>query len=111
MWPDERIEMLAWAKEPDVNFSAQPIVLATPYKHTTESDATAYEQLLLDVLDANHGYFLRFDEVEEAWRIVQPVLDAWAHGKPEVYVAGSQGPAAQDRLMAPNHTWRPINLA
>ncbi len=110
MWPDERIEVMAWAKEPAVNFSATPIVLATPYEHTTESDATAYEELLLDVLNANRVYFLRFDEVEEAWRIVQPVLDAWAHGKPEAYAAGSQGPAGQERLMSPGQSWRPIEL-
>ena len=45
---------------------------------------------------------MRADMVEQAWRIVQPVLDAWAAEKADFpnYASGSSGPEAADRLLA-----------
>ncbi len=108
MWPDQCIDVVAWAKEPGLQLDTRKIVLATPYEKTDEPDYTAYEQLLLEALKGDRGYFLRFDEVEESWRILTPVLEAWSHDKPEPYSAGSQGPDGQDRLMIPGHNWRTI---
>jgi glucose-6-phosphate 1-dehydrogenase len=58
--------------------------------------------------------FMRADIVEHAWRIVQPVLDAWENaknaGKPPIYPAGSSGPSEADALLARGgRAWRPIN--
>ncbi|MGZ5545209.1 MAG: glucose-6-phosphate dehydrogenase, partial [Limisphaerales bacterium] len=55
--------------------------------------------------------FIRRDEVETAWGIVDPIRQAWA-GKPltdeEFYPAGTWGPAAADELLAKRaHKWRP----
>ena len=56
--------------------------------------------------------FMRADMVEQAWRIVQPVLDDWAATKAQVpdYASGSDGPQAADDLLAHdgNRAWRPI---
>jgi glucose-6-phosphate 1-dehydrogenase len=54
--------------------------------------------------------FTRNDEVEAQWRVIDPVLQAWAEGKPplDTYAAGSQGPAAAARIMEPGDTWRAI---
>ena len=68
---------------------------------------TAYEQLLLDVLEGDHTPFLRVDEVEWAWRILDPVLDRWTQDSPEPYPSGSSGPASQENVMLPGHNWRP----
>ena len=38
----------------------------------------AYERLLMDVVRGNPTLFMRRDEVEAAWRWVEPILDAWA---------------------------------
>lgn len=108
MWPDQCIDVVAWAKEPGLQLDTRKIVLATPYEKTDEPDYTAYEQLLLEALKGDRGYFLRFDEVEESWRILTPVLNAWKSETPAPYAAGSQGPDEQDRLMIPGHTWRTI---
>jgi len=52
--------------------------------------------------------------VEQAWRIVQPVLDDWAANKADFanYESGSTGPKAADELLASNgdRAWRPLTL-
>jgi len=55
---------------------------------------TAYGRLLLDILDGNPVLSIRGDEAEESWRIVEPILDAWAGGAVPLceYPAGSTGP-------------------
>ena len=78
------------------------------YAEPTDHEASAYEQLLLEVLNGDHTPFLRFDEVEWSWRIVDPVLKAWETGAPEDYVAGSDGPAGQHRFLGAGHYWRPL---
>jgi glucose-6-phosphate 1-dehydrogenase len=57
-------------------------------------ELTEYSRVLLDVLDGDSTLSIRGDEAEEAWRIVEPVLDAWAAGEVplEEYAAGSDGP-------------------
>jgi glucose-6-phosphate 1-dehydrogenase len=73
-----------------------------------------YETLLYDVMIGDQTLFMRVDMVEQAWRIVQPVLDAWAEGPPKLplYLAGSAGPDAADELLARDgRRWRPIDGA
>ena len=62
----------------------------------------AYERLLLDVMRGDPTLFTRSDEVEAAWRIVDPILQAWEQ-KPDIpvhtYEAGTWGPQAAETLM------------
>ena len=71
-----------------------------------------YETLLYDVMIGDPTLFMRADMVEQAWRIVQPVLDAWAAEKDDVpgYDSGSDGPKVADELLARDggRTWRPV---
>ena len=57
--------------------------------------------------------FQRADTVEAGWQAVQPILDAWANNPPRDfpnYVAGSNGPAAADELLARDgRAWRPLD--
>jgi glucose-6-phosphate 1-dehydrogenase len=55
----------------------------------------AYARLLADALEGDVTLSIRGDEAEEAWRIVTPILDAWAAGRAPLreYPAGSAGPA------------------
>ena len=110
MKPDEAIDLVMWAKRPGLGLYTAPVVLTSPYKKAGEIEYSAYEQLLLDVIHGDHSAFPRFDEVEESWRIVDPILSAWANLQPEPYAAGSEGPAAQDRLMEPGLSWRHLSL-
>jgi glucose-6-phosphate 1-dehydrogenase len=59
-----------------------------------EGEAPAYVHVLGEVLGGHSGLSVHADEAEEAWRIVTPVLDAWAAGRVALdeYPAGSEGP-------------------
>jgi glucose-6-phosphate 1-dehydrogenase len=59
------------------------------------SELPAYGHLLLDILNQNAALSIRGDEAEESWRLLTPVLDAWAKDLVplEEYPAGSGGPA------------------
>jgi glucose-6-phosphate 1-dehydrogenase len=64
----------------------------------------AYEALLLDVLEGDATLFMRADQVEAAWKIVMPILDAWKkHPSKQLhlYKSGTWGPAASDTLLKP----------
>jgi glucose-6-phosphate 1-dehydrogenase len=73
-----------------------------------------YETLLYDVMIGDQTLFMRADMVEQAWRIVQPVLDAWAAEKAGFpnYESGSDGPKAAEALMTQGaeRCWRPVAL-
>jgi glucose-6-phosphate 1-dehydrogenase len=77
-----------------------------------ETTAPAYETLLLDIMIGEATLFTRSDEVEAAWRIVDPVLKFWEANPPkklETYPAGSNGPDAAIDLAARNHVrWRTL---
>lgn len=74
-----------------------------------------YETLLYDVMIGDLTQFMRADMVEQAWRVVQPVLDAWAPATSDVpgYGSGSDGPAAADDLIGRDgeRAWRPVSPA
>lgn len=68
----------------------------------------AYERLLMDVAAGNPSLFMRRDEVETAWRWVDPILEAWAIDEelPRPYVAGTWGPSAAIALIERDgRTW------
>jgi glucose-6-phosphate 1-dehydrogenase len=74
--------------------------------------SVGYETLLHDVMIGDQTRFTRADMVEHAWRVVQPVLDAWAAEKADFpnYVSGSDGPSAGAALLAADggRAWRPV---
>lgn len=68
----------------------------------------AYERLLLDVVRGNPTLFMRRDEVEAAWKWIDPILAAWAAGSeaPRPYASGSWGPSAAVALIERDgRTW------
>jgi len=71
-----------------------------------------YETLIYDVMIGDATLFMRADMVEQSWRIVQPVLDAWAAEKADFpdYDSGSDGPKAADELLTREgeRAWRPV---
>ena len=71
-------------------------------KAFAENRVGAYERLLLEALAGRLNLFVRSDEQEQAWRWVEPVLDAWAQDTtgPRPYAAGTWGPAAASALVA-----------
>ena len=70
--------------------------------------AGAYERLLLETMRGIQALFVRRDEVEEAWRWVDSVMNAWAEesSSAEPYQAGTWGPAASAAMIQRNgHSW------
>ena len=106
--PDECIDLIAYAKRPGLEMEARPVTLRTLYRAAGEREYSAYEQLLLDVLEDERTHFLRDDEVEWAWRVLDPILECWREGSPASYPSGSDGPTTQDSLLEAGHVWRPI---
>jgi len=72
-----------------------------------------YETLIYDVMIGDPTLFMRADMVEQTWRIVQPVLDAWAADRAtelSPYPAGSSGPSEADALLASDYRrWRSVD--
>jgi glucose-6-phosphate 1-dehydrogenase len=70
-------------------------------KEFSRPNPEAYETLLLDSMMGDATLFMRADEVEAQWRIVDPVLKGWEASdiEPAFYAAGSWGPKEADRLL------------
>ena len=109
MSPAEATELVVRTKQPGLELEARESVLRAEYADPNDREASAYESLLLDIIEGDHTPFLRFDEVEWSWRIVDPILQAWKHGMPDDYVAGSDGPSSEHRFLDPGHAWRPLD--
>ena len=111
--PDEGITLRIGAKVPGPSMEVRSVSMDFSYGTSFADDLPdAYERLLLDVMLGDPTLFPRWDEVEQAWETVQPILDRWgeAHA-PEFpnYEAGSWGPKAADELIArgrPGRRWR-----
>ena len=77
-----------------------------------KEENVGYETLILDVMNGDPTSFMRVDMVEQTWRIVQPVLDAWSDESVSTvptYASGSAGPSKADELLArQGRAWRPI---
>jgi glucose-6-phosphate 1-dehydrogenase len=71
---------------------------------------SAYETLLQDAFRGDATLFTRADEVEAAWRIVEPVMQGWARMPPPGfpnYEAGTWGPEIADELIQKDgRKWR-----
>ena len=68
----------------------------------------AYERLIMDVVRGNQTLFMRRDEVEAAWKWIDPIQAAWADNSQEVqgYTAGTWGPSASIALIERDgRTW------
>jgi glucose-6-phosphate 1-dehydrogenase len=100
--PDEGISITFVAKRPGPEVTTQPVEMDFSYEGSFKaSTPEAYERLLHDALSADHTLFIREDEVERGWQVVQPVLD---QPPPiQMYPAGSWGPPAADRIARPGH--------
>jgi len=96
--PDQAIALGAMVKHPGEEFTGDRVELLA--SHQAEADEPdAYEQLLGDALRGEAFRFAREDYVEEAWRIVDPVLKAETPLFP--YEPGTWGPRQADTLVAP----------
>ncbi|MGH7977393.1 MAG: glucose-6-phosphate dehydrogenase, partial [Limisphaerales bacterium] len=108
--PNEGIYLRFNGKVPGMSLGVRPVRMHFSYDaefgaYTPE----AYERLLLEAIAGDATLFIRRDEVETAWQIVDSIRKGW-DGKPltnrEFYSAGTWGPVASDDLLAQaGHVW------
>ena len=109
--PDEGILLKFDMKEPGAGFNVKNVNMDFHYKELTDTRVpSAYERLLHDVMEGDSTLFSRDDEVETAWKFLEPIQKAWANNK-EIkmfgYPAGTWGPEhANDLIEGEGLTWR-----
>ena len=111
--PNEGITLFLGAKVPGNTMRIEPVEMRFNYVEAFGGEPPeAYERLLLDCLMGDATLFTRSDEVEEAWRLTQDIIDAWEAQNLQnlpVYEAGTQGPhGADDFIRDDGRKWRRI---
>ncbi|QTN22397.1 glucose-6-phosphate dehydrogenase [Rhizobacter sp. AJA081-3] len=102
--PEDGLELhLLAAKGSGQSDALAPVFLDLDFdKAFAENRVGGYERLLLDAIAGKLNLFVRSDEQEQAWRWVEPILNAWTRDStgPRPYAAGTWGPAAASALVA-----------
>ena len=103
--PDEGVHLRFQAKVPDQEMRMQPMNMEFHYESAFADQPVpeAYQRLLQDALAGDARLFIRSDHIEEAWKIVDPLLEAWEDSTaaaPHQYAPGSWGLRIADELLA-----------
>src|SRR5829696_166409 len=107
--PEEGISLKIGAKVPGTGFEISSVNMDLVYGTAFLEEAPdAYQRLLLDLMLGDPTLFIRADEAEGAWRILDPVMHHWAEEKSVYfYPAGTWGPhEADDLLEQDGREWR-----
>jgi glucose-6-phosphate 1-dehydrogenase len=107
--PVEGIILSFQAKYPGPKMQLRPVDMRFSYRDSFAAPSPdAYETLLWDVMKNDATLFMRADQVEAAWQLLMPVLEAWQATAPSDfpnYAAGAWGPENTQGLLAPGHRW------
>jgi glucose-6-phosphate 1-dehydrogenase len=111
--PDEGISLQFEVKRPGPVMDLASAGMVFRYSDWFEAEPNVgYETLIYDCMRGDQTLFNRADMVEETWRVVQPVLDAWAEGSAQpvqLYASGQDGPEAAFALLQKDgRSWRPV---
>jgi glucose-6-phosphate 1-dehydrogenase len=102
--PDEGISLRFDSKVPGQSNIIRPVMMDFRYNAAFGVESPeAYERLLLDAMLGDSTLFIRSDEVEAMWALLDPVIEGWSTTMPPVlpnYAAGTWGPASADELIA-----------
>jgi glucose-6-phosphate 1-dehydrogenase len=106
--PDEGVTLRFGSKVPGTLMEVRDVSMDFLYGEAfTEGSPEAYERLILDVLIGDQSLFPRNAEVEDSWRVIDPLEEFWAGKKPHLYRAGEWGPRAADEMLArEGRSWR-----
>ncbi|HZF64618.1 MAG TPA: glucose-6-phosphate dehydrogenase [Chitinophagaceae bacterium] len=111
--PKMDIRMRFQAKRPGLSMTLEPMEMVfNQYNVNAENQPEAYETLLYDIIEGDATLFMRADQVEAAWEVIKPIMEAWASRMPvdfPNYNAGTWGPEDAEALVAKDgHHW--VNL-
>jgi glucose-6-phosphate 1-dehydrogenase len=107
--PEEGISLKIGAKVPGSGFEVSSVNMDLLYGTAFLEEAPdAYQRLLLDLMLGDPTLFIRADEAEGAWSILEPVMRAWSESKEiPTYPAGTWGPKEADELLGHDgREWR-----
>lgn len=107
--PQECLRIEMQVKDPGLEMRASTTSLDAGYCNTSSYQIDAYESLLLDAMEGDSSLFLRYDEIQWAWKIVDPILKVWSTERDFIhtYPAGSWGPGECNRLFdREDQCWR-----
>jgi len=108
--PNEGLLLKMGMKVPGAGFKVEEVNMDFHYSDLSAAYVpTAYERLLLDAMQGDQTLFIRGDAVEEAWRFVDPILEAWENDASVPlygYPAGTWGPDVADSMIGQGQTWR-----
>lgn len=98
--PQECVRIEMQVKQPGLTMLPRSLSLDASIYDEKTVKLEAYEGLLLDVIEGDQSLFLRYDEVEWAWQVVDPILRVWATDREYIhtYAAGTWGPQETRRL-------------
>jgi glucose-6-phosphate 1-dehydrogenase len=100
--PEEGISLKFGAKVPSAGLRIRSVTMDFQYMTTFLVETPeAYERLLLDCMIGDPTLFTRADEVEAAWKLIDPIEAAWRDGQPPLamYAGGTWGPTAASKLL------------
>jgi glucose-6-phosphate 1-dehydrogenase len=101
--PGDGVTVCVQAKEPGGRLVSRPVELEVDFERVFGARQQAYQRLLGDALEGNPARFARQDGVENAWRVIQPLLDQ--PGPVHPYRRGSWGPAEAQAVTAGHGGW------
>ena len=107
--PRECIKMEIQSKVPGLDIKTRTISLDAANRLAEDDTVDAYEALLLNLMQGDNSNYLHIAEAEAQWRLVDPVVKAWAADKTPVhqYPAGSRDPEASKVIFeAEDQFWR-----
>jgi glucose-6-phosphate 1-dehydrogenase len=110
--PDENIVLTVMNKRPGLSeegMRLQSLPLSLSFSQSGGRRRIAYEKLFLDVFRGDSTLFVRRDEVEQAWKFIDGVSEAWAQAniEPAPYAAGTWGPQSSNGLISPGgRSWK-----
>lgn len=107
--PDNTIRLQLQAKQPGLDLAAHTVNMDTEDKEDPLHKLDAYEAMILNAVMGDRSLFLRSDEVDLAWKVVDPIIEKWSNDKTPVakHAAGTWGPEEQNRIFDNDcHYWR-----
>jgi glucose-6-phosphate 1-dehydrogenase len=104
--PNLTIAIGGQVKKPGDEMTGEPVELVAT-QNSDAAELSAYQELLNDAIHGDSRHFAREDYVEEAWRIVQPVLD---NATPvHSYDPGTWGPEEAEKLVSSDGGWQDLH--
>jgi glucose-6-phosphate 1-dehydrogenase len=100
--PNEGIGIRLTAKKPGLTNMFEPVDMEFCYKTSFDTpQPDAYERLILDVIQKDQSLFISQQEVEESWKVVDPIEKVWSENKVplNIYKQGSWGPDATEEIL------------